>query len=140
MAEVTKKDIEFLFQEETLTQHGKYVLDLFHDTIRRKKIRKEDHLYNELRYEVEKKGLNYILTFFFDNVGRYIEIRKHKKRNFFVDTNKLLWGSQNRKRSKDVDWYSKNAYGSLNRLISILMYELTDSEFARLKSILENKQ
>lgn len=140
MAEVTRKDVEFLFQEEALTEHGKYVMDLFHETISRKKLIKDDVLYTTMKYEIEKKGVNFILNFFFENYGRYIEIRKHKKRNFFVDSNKLLWGKEHKKKKpKDTDWYSKNAYGSLNRLISIIMYELIDSEFDRLKAILETR-
>lgn len=139
MTEVTRKDIEFLFQEEVLNDHGQYLLNLFYDTIKQKKIRKDDVLYNSLQYDVERKGKNYILNIIFETYGRYIEIRSHKKNKITVDTNKLLWGSRHKNKPKNVDWYSKNAYGSLNRLISRIMYELTDSEFERLKSILENR-
>ena len=39
-----------------------------------------------------------------------------------------------------IDWYAINMYGGLNKLISRIMYGLTDEEIARLKGILSNRK
>lgn len=143
---ITDKDIEFLFQEEVLDQHGEYLLDLFVESIEQKKIRVSDELLESLNYKVTRSGNDRILNVSFLTYGRFIEIRRHKmskSRNKDVNTNSLIWGhKQNsmKKKAKDVDWYSKNAFGSLNRVISILMYELGDQERARLIGILQNRE
>lgn len=144
MAEFTQKDIEYLFQEEVLDQHGEYMMDLFLDTIEEKNIRVSEDLLESLDYRIFREGENRGLRVNFLNYGRFIEIRKHKKQGkknlFDTNTNAMLFGlKENKPKYKDVDWYSKNAYGSLNRLISILMYELSDQEVARLKGILQNR-
>lgn len=145
MAEFTQKDIEYLFQEEVLSQHGEYLIDLLVDTIEEKNIRVSDDLMDMLRYRTFKDGQNRGLRVNFFTYGRFIEIRKHKKkgRNLMdTNTNALLYKVKEntaKPKPKDTDWYSKNAYGTLNRLISILMYELSDQEVARLKGILQNR-
>jgi len=144
MSEISQKDIEFLFQEEVLDQHGEYLMDLFVQTIEEKNIRVTDELMESLNYRIFKEGQNRGLRVNFYTYGRFIEIRKHKKKNasqWKTNTNALLFGvKENRpKKGKDTDWYSANAYGSLNRLISILMNELSSQEVARLKGILQNR-
>ena len=141
MADVSQKDIEFLFQEEVLDQHGEFLIDLLTESLREKDIRVTDELMESLNYRIFREGENRGLRINFFTYGRFIEIRKHKKRNRFdVNTNQLLWGvKENRKKTKDTDWYSRNAYGSLNRLISVLMNELSNEEITRLKGILENR-
>jgi adenylate cyclase len=145
MAEITQKDIEYLFQEEVLSQHGEYLIDLLVETLQEKNIRVTDELMDVLNYTNFKEGINRGLRVNFFTYGRFIEIRKHKKRGrnlMDTNTNSLLWGikeNRTKPRSKDTDWYSKNAYGTLNRLISVLMYELSDQEVARIKGILENR-
>lgn len=144
MAEFTQKDIEYLFQEEVLDQHGEFMYDLFMDTIEEKNIRVSEELLESIDYRIFREGENRGLRFNFLGYGRAIEIRKHKKqanKNMFdTNTNSMLWGlKENKPKYKDVDWYSKNAYGSLNRLTSILMYELSDQEVARLKGILNER-
>lgn len=144
MAEFSEKDIEFLFQEEVLDQHGEYLLNLFGDTIQKKKIRESDELLQSLDYKISKSGNDRVLKIAFETYGRFIEIRRHKKQNKFdVNTNQLLWGGRQNtmnKKSKNVDWYSRNAFGSLNRLLSILSNEFSEETIARLKGILENRQ
>lgn len=144
MADITIKDIEFLWQEEVLSQHGEFLIDLFVDTIEEKNIRVSDELMDSLNYSAFREGEDRGLRINFFDYGRFIEIRKHKKRNRMdTNTNQLLWGakdnSMKKKPAKDVDWYSRNAYGSLNRLIAIVMYELTDQEIDRLKGIIQNR-
>jgi hypothetical protein len=144
MADIQDKDIEFLWQEEVLSQHGEFLMDLFQDTITEKNIRVSDDLMDSLNYSAFREGEDRGLRINFFEHGRFIEIRKHKKRNRMdTKTNETLWNakdnSMNRKKMKDVDWYSRNAYGSLNRLISIVMNELSTEEMNRLKNIIQNR-
>lgn len=145
MGDITQKDIEFLYQNEVLSEHGEYLMDLLAETIQEKKIRVSDELLESLNYRTFREGENRGLRVNFLTYGRFIEIRKHrkkldKKNRFDTNLNASLFGlKENKVKHKDTDWYSKNAYGSLNRLISILMYELSDQEVARLKGILQNK-
>lgn len=141
MAETKMKDIEFLFQDEVLSQHGEYLVDLLQESLQEKKIFFEGNLYNALKYEVFKKGEQRGLRLSFLDYGRFIEIRRHKgKSKMSTNTNQLLWRiKENTMRKKNTNWYSKNVYGSLNRLIGILMYEFTDYEIERLKKSITNK-
>jgi hypothetical protein len=144
MADIDNKDIEFLWQEEVLSQHGEFLMDLFQDTITEKNIRVSDDLMDSLNYSAFREGEDRGLRINFFEHGRFIEIRKHKKRNRMdTKTNETLWNakdnSMSRKKMKDVDWYSRNAYGSLNRLISIVMNELSTEEMNRLKNIIQNR-
>lgn len=142
MSEISQKDIEFLFQEEVLDEHGEFLMDLLLETLEKKNIRESDELMESIDYRIFKEGQDRGLRFKFNVYGRFIEIRKHKKKNVIQpNTNSLIWGmKENRpKKHKDTDWYSANAYGSLNRLYSILSNELTKEEVARLKGILQNR-
>lgn len=144
MAEISQKDIEFLFQEDVLDEHGEYLCDLLVETLEEKNIRVSDELLESINCRTFTEGQNRGLRVNFLVYGRFIEIRKHKKNQTKLsqtNTNALLWGiKENRaKKPKDTDWYSSNAYGSLNRLISILMNELSDQEVTRLKGILQNR-
>lgn len=142
MPEISQKEIDFLFQEEVLDQHGEFLMDLFVETIEQKNLRVSDELMESLNYRVFKEGQNRGLRVNFNVYGRFIEIRKHKKKNTIQpSTNALLWGvKENRpKKRKDTDWYSANAYGSLNTLYSILSNELTTEEVSRLKGIIQNR-
>lgn len=143
MAEPTREDIEFLFQEEVLSQHGEFLADLLQDTLEEKNIIYEGDLHDVLDYDTFKRGQQRGLSLSFFDYGRFIEIRKHKRASKMdVNTNRDIWGIKEnsmRKKPKDTDWYSKNVYGSLNRLIGVLMNEFSDHEIARLKRILSNR-
>lgn len=144
MAENINKEVEFLWQEEVLKKHGEFLMDLFTDTIKEKNIRVSDDLMESLHYSLFKEGEDRGLRVNFFTYGRFIEIRKHRRKRNVMDTNtnKLLWGVKDnsmKRKPKDVDWYSSNAYGSLNRLIGILMYELSEKEMDRLKAIIQNQ-
>lgn len=143
MAEPTREDIEFLFQEEVLSQHGEFVVDLLQDTLEEKNIIFEGNLHEILDYDTFKRGVQRGLRISFFDYGRFIEIRKHKKQSKMdVNTNRLIWGIREnsmKKKPKDTDWYSKNVYGSLNRLIGVLMNEFSDHEIERLKKIIANR-
>lgn len=146
-------EIELMFISDQLYVHGDYLTDLVIDAIESKGLitqQEKDHLIDSISYEViDRKGINPMLIMNFPDYGRFIEINYHKRsRNSAtldsINANAAVWGRPNRKKmkrtKKDTRWYSKNVYGSLNRLIGILMYELSDEERTRLTRILENKQ
>lgn len=145
-------ELELLFIAETLDQHGEYLTDLLVEAIEKKSLISEsdkEHLIESINYRTTKYGINPALIMSFPDYGRFIEINYHKKRqnSAILDdesVNSLIWGRNNRKKSKkkkkDTRWYAKNVYGSLNRLIGILMYEFTDAERERLTRILEKQQ
>lgn len=146
MKEPKMQDIEFLFQDEVLSQHGEYLVDLLQEEIERKGLIDKEILVNSLDYETSsvQNGRYKWLQITFPDYGRYIEIGKHKRKRqskFDTNTNKDIWGirENSMKRNKNTDWYSKNAYKSINRLLGVLMYEFTDQEIARLKRIIANR-
>ena len=133
-------DIELLFIEEVLDQHGEYLFDLFQDTIDSKALKETENLADSIQFKVTQDSRGPKLSFTFPSYGRFIEINFHKRRQ-----NSSIFGIERsnsqhlkKKKKKDTDWYTRNVYGSLNRLIGILMYELSDSERLRLKNLLEN--
>ena len=139
-------EVELLFVEEVLDRHGEYVLDLFAEDIKSKKLHSPDYnLLNSLRYQIGHYGIDPVLLISFFSYGRAIEINWHKrsknsKRWALTNTNSLIWGiKQNRprKKKKDTRWYTRNYYGSINRLLSILSTEFSNEEVKRLKAILE---
>jgi hypothetical protein len=143
MVDPTREDIEFLFQEEVLSKHGEFLADLLQDTLEEKGIIYEGDLHDVVDYETFKRGAKRGFRLSFFDYGRFIEIRKHKRKSKMdVNTNRDIWGIKEntmQRKSKDTDWYSKNVYGSLNRLIGVLMNEFSDQEIKRLKKIIANR-
>lgn len=145
MSVAKMRDIEFLFQDEVLSQHGEYLVDLLQEEIERKDLIDKEILISSLDYNTSsaQNGRYKWLDIKFADHGRFIEIRGKKgkrKSKFETNTNRDIWGiKENSMRRKNTDWYSKNAYKSTNRLIGMLMYEFTEEEIARLKGIIENR-
>lgn len=139
-------ELELLFVEEVLDQHGEYITDLMTDEIDRKNIRDTDALMDSIKYRVTKYGIDPVLQVDFLSYGRALEIRYHKRsqntQGWIPNTNKVVWGNGTRKakKNKNVLFYTRNVYGSQNRLINILMYELTNEERARLRGIFEARE
>jgi len=140
-------EVELLFISEQLDMHGEYLTDLFVDSIESKSLRNTDQLIDSIEYKHEMRGNNPTLVFSFPSHGRLIEINFHKKLQSrsiaeAVDTDALLYNIRKRKQSKrkkkDTRWYTRNVYGSLNRLLARLASEYSDAEIARLISIIEH--
>jgi hypothetical protein len=141
-------EIELLFIERTLEDHGKMVCDLLREQIQSKDLRLSDDLLNSISSKVSKYGLNPVLLIDFFVYGRFIEINWFKRRTqnssvVTVNTNRLLWGiHENRKKGKgkkNTRWYSKTAYGTINHLLAVLSNSFSDAERDKLKQLLENK-
>jgi len=142
-----------LFIRDELDQHGEFVLDLLAESIIEKELILDENLLSSLRYNVEKNGKDYVLTIAFPGYGRAVEISyyKRKKRNFETDTNqavKQLFKIESRedvlrkkqkRQIRHLNWYSKNVYGSLNKLYSRLSYGFTEDEIERLKKIITSE-
>lgn len=143
MAEPTREDIKFLFQEEVLKKHGNYLMKLLRESIKEKELISTGDLLDIIDFEVVRDGINWNLNFSFYDYGRFIEINrnKHKRASRFdFNVNKEIWGiKENSMKRKKTDWYTRNMYGALNRLIGTLMYEFTEEEIARIKRKLETK-
>lgn len=138
-------DIELLFIEEVLDQHGEYLADLLRDDIAAKRLRITDDLIDSIDYRTHGgKAPKLEISFF--SYGRAMEINWHKrsqntKKWAETNTNQSIWKvKSNSRKWKNTRWYSKIAYGTLNRLIGILSFEYTEAEQARLKGILQRRQ
>ena len=137
-------DIELLFVEEVLDSWADDdLIDTLYDSVVEKKLRDSDELLESISSKLGKEGNNPKISINFMSYGRALEIRYKRKQDREVSTNTLLFGAKEnrtRKRKKNADWYSKNAYGLLNKLISRLSYEYSDEEVRRLKGILEHQK
>jgi hypothetical protein len=138
-------DVELLFIQEVLDQHGEFVCDLLRDDIQQKRLRVSDDLLDSIDYKVSKYGIDPVLLINFISYGRAIEIAWHQRskntKQWVTDTNKAVWGNASRqKKKKNTRWYSRNVYGSVNRLLSILSSEFSEEEKNRLKNILHQTQ
>ena len=138
-------ELELQFIKETLDLHGEYVSDLLYKAIGDKKMVKsgelEAYFENNMPYKVRNTG-SPTLEFTFPTYGRLAEIgyfrSKNSKQWTAPNTNSLLWGIKQKKtKKKDTRFYSKNVWGSLNRLIGILMYEYDEHTMERMKQQLQ---
>jgi hypothetical protein len=132
-----------LFIQDLLEQHGEFLTNLLREVIDSKKLKVTEDLRASLAYSVDKGALGPKLNLSFLGYGRAIEIAYHKRsQNTQQWASKAVWGTnQNRPRKrKNTRWYSRNVYGSLNRLIGMVMYELDDATVAHYKARLNNQR
>ena len=136
------KELKLLFIQEELSQHGEWLVDALTEAIEKRGLMRTQELYESVDYKTFKSGENPGLKVSFFSYGRAFEIAGNKKNRHSVDTNKTLWKVKKNRNvmKKNTQWYAKNMYGGLNRLISRVMYGLSDVEIERLKGILENRQ
>ncbi|WP_270436342.1 hypothetical protein [Candidatus Bacteroides intestinigallinarum] len=136
------KELKTLFIEEELSQHGEWLCDILTEAIETRKLMQTDALHDSIDYKTFHDGENPGLKVSFFSYGRAFEIAGNKKNRHQVDTNRMVWGMKANRNpvKKNTRWYAKNMYGGLNRLISRVMYGLSDAEIARLKGILENRK
>jgi len=139
-----------LFVQEELDQHGEFLADLLVQSIQELDVIDTTNLLKQLRYNVRKNGTDWILQFSFPGYGRAVEIGfyKRKRGDFNTESNELikqLYGIKSlddmkRQRAKrklrKLNWYSKNVYGSLNKLYAKLSYGFSQDEIERLKKII----
>jgi hypothetical protein len=145
MDTIDPKQIENLFIQEELDQHGEFLMDLLVEAIQEKKLLDTSALVKSMYYKINKKEGANSLSMNFYGYGRAIEIRYHTSKNsrklLKPNTNHLLWNARGQQPpkpqwAKDARWYSKNLYGSLNRLYGRIAWGLGDQEKERLAGII----
>lgn len=141
MADRNTEELKLLFIEEELSQHGEWLYDVLSEAIEKRKLIETGSLQESVDYSSFKSGKNPGLRVSFLSYGRCVDIDAYKRNRHHVNMNREVWGiRQNRIRRKNTKWYARNMYGGLNRLISRVMYGLSDVEVERLKGILENRK
>lgn len=138
-------DVELLFINEVLDQHGEYLQDAFEEEIEKKRLKDTGELLGSFSYKVTKYGIDPVLQMSFMSYGRAIEIRWHKRsqntKKWVTDTNKVVWGANRKpRRYKNTLWYARTLYGSINHLLSILSTNFSKEEQTRLKNILDQQK
>jgi hypothetical protein len=138
-------ETEMLFISEELDQHGEFLNDLFVESIEEKGLIDTEELVDNITYGQSMMGNSPYLFFKFPIHGRFIEINFHRKKNSISDAidafalvNSIRRRKTAKKKKKDTRWYTRNVYGSLNRLLSRLATNYSQAEIARLKGILEH--
>jgi hypothetical protein len=136
---------KLLFLKIILEEHGLYLKKLYQQSIDEKKIIKSGELKSSIDAKVTGTYENPKLSVSFYSYGRFIEIgyfrkdRKNYEALKSLSANQVVWGVRNSPKKKvsrkDVLWYTRNTYGSLNNLISTLMYGYSDEIIANSKSI-----
>lgn len=141
-------EVESLFVREIVSEHGTYIVDLLADTIEelnqkrgnRNALINTGELIDSLNWDVKKISNGYVLEISFLGYGRAVEIQYFKSKQLRRDTSAKTEAKNLRRASKkDTRFYSKNVYGSINRLLGRVSSEYSDEEIKRLKGILNTK-
>jgi hypothetical protein len=140
-------EIELTWIRKKLVEHGEFLSDLFRKEIEAKRLYQDDKtrvLQQSVGLSVTSSGNSPMLEMNFVDHGRLVEIQYHTSKNTKtrrnITVNRIIIGEREKpkKRKKDTRWYAKTAYGTLNRLIGIIGYELSDEERKRIKANLES--
>lgn len=135
------EELKLLFIEEELSQHGEWLADVLTDAIEKRKLRRTDDLLHSVNYSAFKEGKNPGLRFSFLSYGRAVDIAAYKQNRHKVDTMRDIWGQkQNTMKKKNNRWYARSMYSGYYKLVSRIMYGLSDLEIERLKGILEARK
>lgn len=135
------EELKLLFIEEELSQHGEWLADVLSDAIEKRRLRQTDRLLQSIDYAAFKEGKNPGVRFSFMSYGRAVDIAAYKKDKHKVNTMEVVWGQkQNTMKKKNNRWYAQSMYSGYYRLVSRIMYGLSDREIERLKGILENRK
>ncbi len=138
--EIEEKDINLLYIQEELSQHGEWLCDILAEAVEKRKLRDSGTLLDSINYKAFTENGNPGLRVSFFGYGRALDIAHYKRNRHQVDAHAIAWGQkENRIRKKNTRWYARNMYGGLNRLVSRIMYGLSDAEVERLKGILEQR-
>lgn len=141
MTDDEKKELELLFIEEELSQHGEWLADVLTEAIEKRKLRRTDDLLHSVNYSAFKEGKNPGLRFSFLSYGRAVDIAAYKQNRHKVDTMRDIWGQKrNTMKKKNNRWYARSMYSGYYKLVARIMYGLSDLEIERLKGILVNRK
>lgn len=139
------KEVEFI--RDILDEHGDDLTQALIDDIEALELIDSENLLNSVKSKINPPSdlINPRLSIEFYSYGRAIEINWHKSKNAksfsAPNTNQIVWGMRNKqpnsgklRKRKNTLWYSRNVYGSLNRLIGKIMYEYQDWVIAKEKA------
>lgn len=134
------KDIKLLFIQEELAKHGEWLADLLDDTIGKKKLVQTGALHDSIGHGTFKEGNDPGVSFKFMSYGRAVDISGYKEDKHKVNVLRDVYGmKQNTMKKRRNRWYAQSMYSGYYKLVSRIMYGLSDLEIARLKGILEQK-
>ena len=134
-------ELKLLFIQEELSQHGEWLADVLTEVIERQKLVRTGALLDSIEYNGFMEGKNPGLRFKFLSYGRAVDIAGYKESHHKVNTMRDIWGQKQNTMSKRRNrWYAKSMYNGYYKLVSRIMYGLSDLEIERLKGILENRK
>ncbi|MDR2824014.1 MAG: hypothetical protein LBB41_02300 [Prevotellaceae bacterium] len=132
-------DVERVFIKETLENHGEYLMDLLQNSIESKGLIETQELLDSLDFETfERPNGDFYLYVYFPDYGRFIEINYFKSKSIRKEKIKEGVKSKNLRRHKDTRFYSKNVYGSINRLIGLLGSNYSEAMIQSIKQKITN--
>ena len=140
-----ESEVKLLYIEEQLSRHGKWLCDVFTSVLSDNHNIVTGDLQSSVNYaQLTDRGTP-SLRFNFLSYGRAFEIAGYKKRNRLkskVDTMQIAWGEKENRRpsGKRTKWYAPNMYGGYYKLVSKLMYGLSEMEIERLKDIIQQRK
>lgn len=132
--------IDLHFQE-TLDIHGEELTDLLREQIEKKKLVDTGDLEESIDYKVVKREGGQLLKINFMMYGRQVDRLGYKKNKHNVNLNRDIWGmKENKEKVKDKRWYASFMYHDYDKLISRLMYGISEDEYDRLLEIIHNQK
>lgn len=137
------KDVKLLFIQEELSQHGEWLSDLLVEIIERRKLVQTGELIDSINYSAFMENDAPGMRFSFMTYGRAVDIQGYKQNRHQVDAKAIAWGEkQNRmkRKGKNARWYASHMYEGYYRLVSRIMYGLSDKEIERIKGILQERK
>ena len=135
-------EVKLLFIEEQLSLYGEWLCDVFIEAMENNQNIFTGDLLDSVNYAAFKERSNPGLRFTFFDYGRFIDITAYKKNRSSINPMEIVWGEKTnrQRRKKPAKWYAKNMYSGFYRLVSSIMYGLSEAEIARLKGIIENRK
>ncbi len=143
MVSQESEDVKLLFIQEELSQHGEWLSDLLTEIIEKRQLVQTHELADSINYSAFTENDDPGLRFSFMSYGRALDMQGYKKNRHQVDAKAIAWGEKKnrmKRKSKNTRWYASHMYEGLYRLVSRIMYGLSDREIERLKGILEERK
>lgn len=134
------EELKLLFIEEELSQHGEWLADVLTEAIEKRKLRQTDSLLHSIDYSAFKEGKNPGVRFSFMSYGRAVDISGYRYNRHKVNSFALAYGQKENTMKKNNRWYAQSMYSGYYKLVSRIMYGLSDHEIERLKGILANRR
>lgn len=138
--EVDIKKAAFIAEE--LTWWSNYVTDRLTAELQRRNMKVSDDLLNSLKAAVESANANHegAAALSFKTYGRFVDMGAGRGYNKGVPSSEAVRERlQDRRGRRPKKWYSRVAYGTLDRLIMNLVSKYQDGTLNMLKTTLNEK-